>query len=79
MALSEEQKARKRALFTARNRAQSVLIQRHYEEFTALKDEFLVRSGHQPIEQSRVHRTARVTEATSIDTAVTYPSEEVSA
>jgi hypothetical protein len=75
-ALSEEQKARKNVLFRARNRAQSLLIQRHYAEFVDLKNDILVKWGHEPIEPSKATRLAKVTSSSPLDDPIYPPVPE---
>jgi hypothetical protein len=75
-ALSEEQRARKNVLFRARNRAQSLLVQRHYAEFIDLKNDILVKWGHAPIEPSKATRTARVSSSSPLDDPIYPPSTE---
>jgi hypothetical protein len=50
---------RRRVLVRVRNRAYSILAQRHAEEYLDIKNDILVRHGHQPIESAYATKVAR--------------------
>jgi hypothetical protein len=59
--LTREQKAdlirnRKRIIIKARNRAYSILAREYPERFQQIKDDLLVRWGHDPIDKSHQRR-----------------------
>jgi hypothetical protein len=49
-------KARKTILIRARNRALGILAREYPERFQQIKDELLVRWGHDPIDRSHARR-----------------------
>jgi hypothetical protein len=55
----EAVKERRRVLIRVRNRAFSILAQRHPEEYLDIKNDILTRNGHPPIETSYATRTAK--------------------
>jgi hypothetical protein len=52
-------KARRSLLIRVRNRAYSVLAQRHPEEYLAIKNDILARNGHPPIQSAYATKVAR--------------------
>jgi len=52
---------RRRTLIRVRNRAYSILAQRHAQEYLDIKNDILRRNGHPPIESSYATKVARTT------------------
>lgn len=50
---------RRRTLIRVRNRAYSILAQRHAQEYLDIKNDILRRAGHPPIESSYATKVAR--------------------
>jgi hypothetical protein len=67
-----ERATRTAVLIRARNRAMSILAQRHQEEFDAIKNELLVTAGHDPIDPDRQRRDQIIDEKFPLDTKVEY-------
>lgn len=65
-------KARTATLIRARNRAMSILVQRHQEEFDQIKNELLVTAGHDPIDPDRQRREQIVDVKFPLDTKVEF-------
>jgi hypothetical protein len=59
-------------LVRARNRAYSMLAERHREEFDELKNDLLVKWGHEPIDPDRQRRVNIVDSDFPLDEKVTY-------
>ena len=57
----EAVKERRRTLIRVRNRAYSILAQRHAEEYLDIKNDILIRNGHEPIESSYATKVAKTT------------------
>jgi hypothetical protein len=72
----EAREARQRILWRARNRALSLLSQRHPEEFNQLKDEVLVKWGHDPINPDNQRPDYIVGENTPLDDPIIRQKKE---
>lgn len=63
----EVSSARQRVLWRVRNRALSILAQRHPTEFAQIKEELLAKAGLEPLDEDFARTPTRITLDTGLD------------